>query len=152
MPWGDAGHDAAAHDLIGQFPGAPLADRAVGVGRNLAGQRDDLADLFGRDPRRTAGLGRIRQAFGHAPFGQWGPRTGAPARPPLAGGIYIQVESARNLLGAQPFGRQKHDAGAHRQLLPARARPHQALELGPLLFGQYDLGGLRTRQVCYLAS
>jgi len=60
MPGRDTIDDAAAHNLIGQFPGTPLADGAVGVGGDLAGQGDDLADLFRRDPRRTARLGRIR--------------------------------------------------------------------------------------------
>jgi hypothetical protein len=60
MPWRDVLDDAAAHDLTGELPSAPLADRPVGVGRNLAGQSDDLADLFGRNPCRPAGLGGIR--------------------------------------------------------------------------------------------
>jgi len=60
MPGRDTIDDAAAHNLIGQFPVGPLADGAVGVGGDLAAQCNDLADLFRRDPRRSAGLGRIR--------------------------------------------------------------------------------------------
>jgi len=99
MPGRDTIDDAAAHDLIGQFPGTPLADRPVRVGRDLAGQGDDLAELFRRDPRRPAGLGRIRKPLHHTP------RPLSPAHAPLSDGIRIEVQPARHRLGAEALGR-----------------------------------------------
>lgn len=73
-------HNAAADHLVRQFTTAPLAERTAGLGGNGAGQRQNLADLFRREPGRTPRPGDSAAAVGHAQESQ-------PTLPPGPGRI-----------------------------------------------------------------
>jgi hypothetical protein len=55
----DRFHDAARFNRLGDLPPRPVADRAVGKGRRLARQGDDLAHLLRRDRGGRPRPGRI---------------------------------------------------------------------------------------------
>lgn len=120
---------------------APLADRSVGVGRLLTGQRDDLAQLLRCELRRRATAWRIRQPFGHADFLQRHVPKLEPALPPETWRLIIQCEPSRDLRIVLPITSCEDDPGARHQLLSSSVGAYQAFQIRSLTITQENLGG-----------
>ena len=72
-------HNVALGDLVRNLPSGPLADGPPGTGWGLTGQREDLADLFVRNPDGLAGPRGIREALCDTEVGQG---DGLESQPP----------------------------------------------------------------------
>ena len=84
-------------DFLCNLPAGPLADRATSATGGGAGQRHDVAHLFGGDPGRMARTGRIRQALGNAHVRQTDRVEAEPTLAPETDGVDVHPHTARNL-------------------------------------------------------
>jgi hypothetical protein len=115
-------------DFGGDFASTPLADRALGVLRRLASQRDNLANLLGADLDRLTRSGGIGQALGDRQVIQAGRLQGEPARTPAANGIEANIELARKLAVIGAISRRKHNPRTERDLLRSRMATGKVFE------------------------
>ena len=108
--------------------------------RLLASQRDDRADLLGRERRRSARARRIRQSLGHGR----GFVGGAPAAQPMPHGLRPDAEPTRDLPNASSPRRQQDQLGAFGQF-PRRAMGANQTGQRLLVSGGHDNGiGAKT--------
>jgi hypothetical protein len=127
VPRRDRINDASAYDFVRQFAVAPLTDRSAGVGRLLAGQRDDLAHLLRGELRWGTGSRAIGQPFSDAELFQRHVSKLQPAPSPVARGLIVNTQLSSNLQVVPPIPSQKHDLRSQRQLLTRRKGAYQAL-------------------------
>src|SRR5262249_4862352 len=137
MPRRDRRDNATVDDFIRQLTVAPLADRTVGVGWFLTGQRDDLAHLLRRELRRGAALRRIRQPFGHTDVRQRHVPKPQPPPSAVAWGLVVDAKLPSNLQVVQSVARGQHDPCSQRQLLTCSKGAHQPLQLRSFAFTQH---------------
>lgn len=121
--------DAAVDRFLDQLAAAPLAERTARFGRERAGQRHDLADLFAGQPGGTARAGSITEPFLDAQVGQRHALEGQPTLPPGPDRIHVQSDLAGNLGIVVPIGGGKDDLRPAGQLLWRRVPPYQSVEV-----------------------
>src|SRR5262249_61539099 len=97
MPRRDRINNASADDFIRQFAVAPVTDRSTGVGRLLAGQRDDLAHLLRGELRWCTRSWTISQPFSDAELFQRHSSKLQPAPAPVAWRLVINAHLPSNL-------------------------------------------------------
>ena len=133
MPGRDLIDDATRSDLVGNLSTTPLADRATGRLRRLAGQSDNLADLLGGDVRRGSWSGRIRQALLHGEILQRHRLQPQPAGSPQTNGLYMHPQLASDLGVVSSVCGSHDDACSYGNLLGCRVTPNQGVQLPTFL-------------------
>lgn len=115
-------------NFLRNLPARPLADRASSATGGCAGQGDDLAHLFGGDPRRMSRTGRIRQALGNADVLQTDRVEAAPTLAPETDGVDVHTHAARNLGIVVACGSCQDDPCPYGELLCGRMPPGQSVQ------------------------
>jgi hypothetical protein len=78
LPLGDLGHNLFLDCLIAQLSDSPVSDGAFMIARLFTGQRDNLANLFGGELRRSSRAWGLGQPLGNTTSG-----TSIPTSDPL---------------------------------------------------------------------
>src|SRR5512142_91343 len=125
MPRRNLLDDAASHHFVSKFASGPLADRALfGL---FAGQRDQLAGLFGSDPAPFAGAWNIPESVLDFEICQGDRLQAQPALTPGAHRLHADAKLASNLAIVLAGIGLQDDAPSQGDLL-ASARPtHHSL-------------------------
>ena len=117
--------------------------------RGFAGQRDDLADLLGREIARVARtravgqefLDRGAQALGLARQGGELVLGVRPAPTPLPDTVFIEIQGVPNRLVGFAVGGAQHDPRAPHQAVGGFAASGNPFEQGALFVGQVNQRG-----------
>ena len=142
MPGRDRVEDASFHRFIGDLPLGPLTDRSVGACRDLAGERDELAELLWGKAGGRPGTRGVREPRLHARgCGRVRGRARQPAFAPEAGGLHIDAEVASHLGIVLSGGGHENDPAAQGDLLRGQMAVHQRFQRLSLRIGQGDGAG-----------
>ena len=123
-------------NFLRNLPAGPLADRASSATGGFAGERHDVADLFGGNPGWMARTGRIRQALGNAHVLHTGRVEAEPTLAPETDGIDVHTHAARNLGIVVACGSCQDDPCPYGELLCGRMPPGQRVQRVPFVGSQ----------------
>lgn len=123
-------------DFLCHLPAGPWAERATSATGGCAGQRHDVAPLFGGDPGRLARTGRIRQALGNAPVLHTDRVAAAPTRAPETDGVDVHPHTARHLGIGVSCGSGQEKPCPDGELLGGRMPPDHSVQRVPCVGSQ----------------
>jgi len=112
---------------------APMGEGPPALARRLTDQRDDLADLLGRERRRRTRARRIAQSLGERL-----PRAGTPAFAPALPGRAPETQFPRRLVHADTRIGLQDDARTHHQALRRVVLSYDGFKTAAAFRGQID--------------